>query len=379
VAAAIPWGYRTAGTYVPTPGAETPALGLHPSAGRSPVSIGRCLIQSPALQDAFKEMQRAWRTLEPRLREGAPAATACRQVRMRVGEASREAAVGLVLERTPTPHQRDAIVDAIRTHVTRIVEIVAIPAPRPHRAAGPMGELRWGRPAVVDTILGYWYQVPVFAPFPVTGRAAPEAITSALDALALDDETTLLETEAGIGAYTLPAAAAVRRVIGRVAPDFLAAARHNAAWNEIANVLFMDRSMWSLAAILRSHAPIQRALVQLTPEAVPFETLYEAGVQRLVLLTTSAGRLAEALAAAERGGFEAQSVTVIDSHPQTSRADIHAVLEARRTSLSVRLRAIRTGATPPPPAAAGANGHRRLDGKTRHELRNSTDIRARGS
>jgi tRNA/tmRNA/rRNA uracil-C5-methylase (TrmA/RlmC/RlmD family) len=243
-----------------------------------------------------------------------------------------------------------------------------------------MNELRWGRPGVVDTILGYWYQAPVFAPFPVTGRVASEAITSALDALALDGETTLLETEAGIGAYTLPAAAAAGRVIGRAAPDFLTAAQYNAAWNEAANVLFIDRSMWTLAAILRSCAPIQRALVQLTPEAVPFETLYEAGVQRLVLLTTSARRLAEALAAATRGGFEAQSVTVIDSHPQTSRADIHAALEARRTSLSVRLRASRTLATPPRRAAAGANGHRRLDdGKTRHELRNSTDIRTRGS
>jgi len=327
VAATIPWGYRTAGTYVPAIGAELPALGLHPSGGNSPVCIRRCLIQSPALQDVFEATQRAWRTLEPRLREDSP--TACRQVRIRVGDASGEAAVGLVLETTPTPRQRDAIVDAIRTHLTRIVEIAAIAVPRPRRAAGPMSKLRWGRPGVVDTILGYWYQAPVFAPFPVTGRAAPEAITSALGALALDDETTLLETEAGIGAYTLPAAAAARRVLGRTAPEFLGPARQNAAWNETANVLFVDRSMCTLAATLRSHAPIQRALVRLTPEAVPFEMFYEAGVQRLVLLTTSPRRLAEVLAAAEREGFEPRSVTVIDSYPQTSRADIHATLEAR--------------------------------------------------
>ncbi|HLW47424.1 MAG TPA: hypothetical protein VKW09_06610 [bacterium] len=345
------WGYRTAGTYVPIEGDETAALGLHEPAGPSAAPIDGCLIQSPALQNVFEDMQRAWRALAPRLREGAPGTTICRQVRMRVGEASQEAAIGLFLDSAPAPAQRDAIVGEILAHVSHLVEIAAIAAPRVARAAGQMSarELRWGRPGVVETILGYWYRVPVLAPFPVTGRTASAAVTCALDALALDGDTTLLETEAGIGAYTLPAAAAVRSVIGRTAPEHLDTARYNAEWNEASNATFVDRSSNTLAAIVRSYGPFHRALVQLTPDSAPFETLNNGSVQRVVVVTNSPARLAQALPAADAAGFEARSVTVIDTHPQTSRAEIHATLDARRRAWAgATLRVLQGRAAPGP-------------------------------
>lgn len=329
VPAAAAWGYRTAGAYVPVADDRGAALGLHAPAGTSHVPIHTCLVQSPALRIAFEQMQRAWRALVPRLEDTAPDGTACRQVRIRVGDASHEVAVGLVHGGRLTPRAREAIVDVIGAHVTRLVEITAKPArPRP-RTGGPMNELRWGRNGVVEAILDRWYHVPVFAPFPVTGRAAAGAITSALDALALDAGTTLLETDAGIGAYTLPAAAAARRVVGRTTAEHLDLARQNAAWNGASNAVFVDRRAETLPRSFRSHGPIRRALVQVTQNPVPFETLHRAGVERLVLLANSPARLAEILGAAG-DHFETRSITVIDTHPQTSRGEIHAVLVARR-------------------------------------------------
>jgi tRNA/tmRNA/rRNA uracil-C5-methylase (TrmA/RlmC/RlmD family) len=335
IPATIPWGYRTAGTYVPVAGGQAPALGLHAAAGPSPVSIDRCLIQSPALQRAFEETQQAWRALALLLREDERGVTLCRQVRIRVGEASQEVAIGLILQTRPTLQQRDAIVGEICAHVSRVVEIAAIVAPRAAPSIVPIDELHWGRHGVVEAMLEYWYQAPVFAPFPVSGRVASEAITSAIEALGLDETTTLLETEAGIGAYTLPGAAPARRVIARTASEHVDIARRNAEWNNVANVVFVDRSAHTLAAALRSEGPVHRALVQLTHTAVPFDKLYDTGVQRVVLLTHSPARLAEGLATAHVAGFEAQSVTVIDTHPQTSRAEIHATLDARRKPRSI--------------------------------------------
>lgn len=341
IPATIAWQYRTAGTYLPITGTRVPALGLHAAAGPAPVPIDGCIIQSPALHTAFEETQRAWRALAPVLQANGGDARLCRQVRIRVGEASHEAAIGLILEGPPTPRQRAAIVDEIRTHVSRVVEIVAIAAPGAARSEASISELRWGRPGVVESLLGYWYQAPVFATFPVTGRTACEAVTSTVEALSLDRETTLLETDAGVGAYTLPAAAAARRVVGRTASEHLNAAQHNAAWNDVSNAVFVDRSSQTVAATTRSHGPFQRALIQLNRDAVSFDALYDGGIERLVLLTTSPARLAEAIAAADAAGFRAQSVTVIDTHPQTSRAEIHATLDARRRTWGgAKLRAV---------------------------------------
>jgi 23S rRNA (uracil1939-C5)-methyltransferase len=346
--AAVAWEHRTAGTYVPImTGVHAPALGLHAAAGPFPIPVDRCLIQSLPLQSAFEQTTQAWRALAPLLRENGSDATACRQVRIRVGEASQEAAVGLVLDKPPTPRQRDAIIREMRAHVSRLVEIAAIASPPAARRLDSIDDVRWGHPGIVEAMMGYWYQAPVFAPFPVTGRAASDAITSAIDALDLNDETALLETDAGIGAYTLPAAAAARRVVGRTASEHLSAAKHNAAWNEVANVVFVDRSSQTLAATVRAHGPIQRALIHLTQERLAFDTLYEAGVQRVVLLTTSPSRLADAVAAADAADFHAQSVAVIDTHPQTSRAELHAVLEARRRAWGgAKLRAVPGRAKP---------------------------------
>ena len=336
VPATAAWGYRTAGTYVPVGGGGDPALGLHAAVGRSAVSIHDCPVQSPVLQTAFEEMQRAWRELAPRLSESGQPGTLCRGVRIRVSEASHEAAVGLILGGRITPAQRDAIVKIIGAHVTGLVEIAAKPAQSLARSAGPMSDLRWGRPGVVETVLGRWYHVPVFAPFPVTGRGASGAISFALESLALDEDTTLLEPDAGVGAYTLAAAAAASRVVARTAPEYLHVARHNAAWNDVSNAAFVARSSQTLAALARLYGRARRALVQVTREAIPFDALDAAGVRRAVLVANSPAPLAGALSAAGADGFRAESVTVIDTHPQTSRAEIQVTLEARRRTWAGR-------------------------------------------
>lgn len=329
VPASDAWGYRTAGTYVPVADGGDATLGLHAAAGAAHVPIQKCLVQSPALRAAFDEMRRAWRELAPRL-EAAPGKVRCRQVRVRVGEASREVAIGLVHNGSLTAPARDAIVEVIGAHVTGLVEITARPALPAPRAASPLAELRWGRSGVVDAMLDRWYRIPVFAPFPATGRTAAGAIASALEALALDDSTMLLETDAGIGAYTLPAAAAARRVVGRTSAEWLALARDNATWNETSNAVFVDRRAETVGRLGRLYGPAQRALVHLTQGPVPFETLRQAGVERLVLVASSAPQMAAALAAAAGERFETRAVTVVDTHPQTSRAAIHAALEGLR-------------------------------------------------
>jgi 23S rRNA (uracil1939-C5)-methyltransferase len=330
VPAAAAWRYRTAGTYVPAVDDGGPALGLHAAAGPLPVPIHTCLVQAPALAAAFEEMRQAWRALASRLEDAGMRALSCRQIRIRVGDASREVAVGLIHDGLLTQPARDAIVDVISTRVARVVEITGRPARSLPRAGGALSGLRWGRRGVVEAILDRWYHVPVFAPFPVTGRAAAGAITTAIEALALDDRTTLLEMDAGIGAYTLPAAAKARLVVGRTAAGHLDTAQHNAAWNHASNAVFVNRAAQTLRRILRAYEPIQRALVPVTQDAVPFEALHRAGVERLVLLASSPGRLAEVLGAAGADGYEIRAVTVIDTHPQTSRAELHAVLDARR-------------------------------------------------
>jgi 23S rRNA (uracil1939-C5)-methyltransferase len=341
IPAPSPWGYRTAGSYIPVNGRAGSALGLHAAAGRSCVAIWDCVIQSPPLRTAFLQMQEAWRELDAALWSGPGQITPCVQVRIRVGEASGDVAVGFLYAGRLTARERESIVAVTAARIAGLAALGARPAGaarasraddlrgRLAAAGSSMAELRWGRRGVVECLLGRWFDVPVFAPFPVTGRGAAQAITEALDALALDGDTALLETDAGIGAYSLAAASRARRVIGRTHPELLAAARHNARAGDVVNVVFVDRTRETLTRSLRAHGSVRRALVRVTRDPVPFQSLHRAGVDRLVLLGASPARLARTLAGAADGGFEPRSITVVDTHPQTSRAEIQAVLDAR--------------------------------------------------
>jgi 23S rRNA (uracil1939-C5)-methyltransferase len=316
------WAYRTAGSYVPSVDRHGPALGLHAANGPSNIPIRTCLVQSPLLETAFEEMRRAWRVLAFEL-----GGRLCREVRLRVGEASREVGVGLVMHGALTESQRGAIVETVGTHVKRVVEIAAVPARDVSATVGPMTQLRHGRRGIVELLHDCWYHVPVFAPFPAAGRASAAAVAHAVQALDLDHDVTVVETDAGIGAYTLPVAAAAGRVIGRTAGEHLEAARENAALNNESRAVFVDRKAETLARLARTYGPIRRALVQADYETAPFETLAGAGVRRLIVLAGSPGKLAHAVVAARDAGFTPRSVTLIDTHPQTSRAELHAVLD----------------------------------------------------
>jgi len=280
------------------------------------------------LQRAFHEMQRAWADLAPALTDPRTRQPLCHQVRLRVGDASQQVGVGLVVSGPLTARQQGTIVDVIRARVSGVVEIEVTPQPLFPNVGSPQARLHWGYDGVLEGIADQWYRLPVFTRYPTVGDAISTAVRHAVKALELDAATTLLETDAGVGVYTCAVAACAKRVIARTSSAEIHSAWGNATLNDHQNVVFEDRAARTLTGMVRAYPSIQRALVHVRQSTVPLDLLSAAGVERIVLVAFSPVRLADALSAARIGGFDALSVTVIDTHPFTSRAELHAILRA---------------------------------------------------
>jgi 23S rRNA (uracil1939-C5)-methyltransferase len=173
--------------------------------------------------------------------------------------------------------------------------------------------------------------VPLLAEFPANARALAGVIELVLTALAPSRSDTVIETGAGIGAYTLHLALAAGRAVGVTTRPSLDAARANARDNRLENCGFYTRdAVRALQKAARADR-VRLAFLRpdgtgLGPELAP--ALRAAGVERVAYLGRSlrlVGADADALQAA---GYRVLRAKPVDTSPHTSRVGILLVAEA---------------------------------------------------
>jgi len=255
-----------------------------------------------------------------------------RGIVIRTAASSGEVVLGLSCVRGLRGDERRAAVRALIDRVPHLVGLMEIRAPRRgHLLAGHHAALLWGRPYVAEDVAGVRFRIPLLAEFPVNVRALPGLIEMILDALDASPQDTVVETDAGVGGYTLHIALAARRVAAVTTEDQLDAAWENARANRLTNCHFYTRHPGRALEKIVRQEPVRRAFLHPPGTGLAAglpAALRQAGVRHIVYLGRALRALADDAGALAGAGFRIGRVQPVDLSPHTSR--IHALITATR-------------------------------------------------
>jgi 23S rRNA (uracil1939-C5)-methyltransferase len=314
-----PWEFRThleaaVGTR------ETKAvLGFSSWGGDRIIEIQQCPVQHPGNVSALHGLREAWESLHP-------LAGVLRGLLSRAGAATGEVLAGVSAVRRLSPVERRLVVRALLDRIPHLVGLMEVRAPRGHLLAGRRSDLLWGRPYVAEEVAGVRFHIPLLAEFPVNALSLPGVIELVLAELDASSADTVVEPDAGIGAYTCHLALAAGRVVAVTEVAQLDAAWANARLNRLTNCAFYTRDP---ARALGKLAGAHLAFLHPPGGGIApglLRALRAAGVRRVVYLGRALRALERDVAALERDGYRVLAVRPIDLSPHTSR--VHALVTA---------------------------------------------------
>jgi 23S rRNA (uracil1939-C5)-methyltransferase len=225
---------------VADPGA-TLRLGLHERCGYDRVfAVETCLLPSPLTLEIVRWTQRfaaanGWRAYHPSRHQGV-----VRFLTVRHLQSTGECAVNLVAASAEVPALEGwargvaALSPAVRS-VT-----LGLNRSQANVAFAEEEHVLWGRPAIVERLLGLEFEASANAFLQTNSRQAEVLYAAALEAAGLTGAETVLDLYCGTGTLTLMLARAARAVLGVESVEAaVAAAEANAQRNGIANARFV--------------------------------------------------------------------------------------------------------------------------------------------
>lgn len=236
------FGYRNKMEFSFHPGSgAAPLLGLHERGGYDRVfAIETCLLPSPLTVEIVRWTQafasrHGWRAYHPSRHEGV-----ARFLTVRHLQSTGECAVNLVAASEDVP-ALDAWARGIAA-LSPAVRSVTLGLNRSQANVAFAEEERvlWGRPAIVERLLGLEFEASAGAFLQTNSRQAEALYAAALAAAAPTGSETVLDLYCGTGTLTLILARAAREVVGVESVDAaVEAARRNAERNGITNARFV--------------------------------------------------------------------------------------------------------------------------------------------
>jgi 23S rRNA (uracil1939-C5)-methyltransferase len=349
-----PWEFRTALDAAVSTRNGRPVLGFFTWGGERVVDIKSCPVQHPGNVAALTAVRAAWDALAPVMEADVPLGTpgslaatvtpssgaaarfrlrsrsrrvigrgTLRGVMARVGAATGEVMLGLKVSEPLTIEGRSAVVRALLDRVPGLISIMQMRVPRTIALLrGRRPSLLWGRPYIRDEIAGVRYHIPVLAEFPINARALPGVIELVLGQLDIASGDNVIETDAGVGAYTLHLALAAGRVMGITDENLLDAAWGNARLNRLGNCLFYTRDPIKALEKLKRYGPVHHAFLHPPGEGLPAglpRGLRGGGITRIVYLGRTLGAVNRDTQALAKVGYRIVRVQPLDVSPHTSR------------------------------------------------------------
>ncbi len=320
-----PWGFRTLLQATAGPSASGSVLGFYAWGGTRVVDVQACPIQHPANVALLAAVRHGWPALSggPRLRG----------VIGRAGAATGEVLLGLAVAGALDSTGRTAVVRALLDRIPGLVGILEVCVPRSgHLLTARRTSLLWGRAWLREEIAGVRYSIPLLAEFPANPRALSGLIELVLATLDASTADAVVETGAGIGAYTLHLALGAGRAVGVTSAALLDVARANARANRIENCAFYARDAVRAVEKAARSRPVRLAFLHpgetgLAPGLAP--ALRRAGVRRVAYLGRSLRRLGGDAAVLRAAGYRLLRARPVDMSPHTSRVSVLIAAEAR--------------------------------------------------
>lgn len=329
-----PWEFRTRLLASVALREGRPVLGFYSWGGERLIDVRTCPVQHPGTAAVLGAVRAAWSALAPLLAAGPGERPLLRGVLARVGAATGDVLLGLAVAGPLTGEMRMAAVRSLLDTVPGLVSLVEVQVPaRGHLLRGRRASLLWGRPYVREEVAGVRYHVPALADFPTNARALPGLVELVLQLLDAGPEDTVLEPDAGIGAYSLHLALSAGWAVGVTDAGSLEAAWDNARLNRITNCMFYTRDPSRALAKVARRGQVRLAFLHPPSTGLSegmVAALGQGGVLRVVYLATGLGALGRDLALLAGQGYRVRQVRPVDLSPQTSRVAALAVAERGR-------------------------------------------------
>ena len=237
------FGYRNKMefSFHPAVSGAGPLLGLHERGAFDRVfAIETCLLPSPLTVEIVRWTQafasgHGWRAYHPSRHEGL-----VRFLTVRHLQSTGECAVNLVAATEDIP-DLDAWARGIATLSPAVRSVtLGLNRSQANVAFGEQERVLWGRPAIVERLLGLEFEASANAFLQTNSRQAEALYAEALAAAGLTGSEAVLDLYCGTGTLTLVLARAAREVVGVETVDAAVdAARRNAQRNAMTNVRFV--------------------------------------------------------------------------------------------------------------------------------------------
>jgi 23S rRNA (uracil1939-C5)-methyltransferase len=191
-----------------------------------------------------------------------------------------------------------------------------------------------GEPVIRERLLGFTFEIGPNTFFQTNTLGAEGLFTEALDRIRPASHETVWDLYCGVGALSLPLARGAKQVVGiEIVPESVAAARRNAALNQVTNATFHAGDVRALAAPLAAAGGAPDVVVMDPPrEGVHADVLQAVaalGPARMLYISCNPATLARDLGILSATGYRADRVLPVDLFPHTPHIEAVTTLTRR--------------------------------------------------
>ena len=334
-----PWHYRSK-VQLPVSGTwEHPEIGFYAANSHTLVDTTVCAIQPPvcdAIRETLREHLRTFR-IDPYTE--ATHTGLVRHLVIRIGFATGQVMVGLVLNGDNLPGQETWIASLHQTidsfHDPELPALklaccyLSANRDRTNLIQTSEPQIIAGQAWIEEDLLGIRYRLSPLSFFQVNPRQTEILYATVLEMAALTGQETVLDLYCGTGSITLQVAKQARLVIGiEVVVPAVEDAIANARLNKISNVRFIAGRAEDLTQTLPDEIPefFPADLVIVDPprkgcERSLIDTLIRINPPRLIYVSCNPATLARDLALLVPAGYRVEAVQPVDLFPWTGHIE----------------------------------------------------------
>lgn len=336
IGAEDPWFYRNKMQFPVGEVRGQVAVGCYAQGTHDIINTDRCFIQHEVNNTIACEVKELLTSLGIRAYEEHTGKGIVRHVLGRVGTASGEVMVILVIATDELP-QRDRIVARLRESIPGLVSIVQnINPKRTNVILGNRNRTLWGRDTITDRLGEFTFHISPHSFFQVNTVQAGVLYDKAVEYAGLTGKATVIDAYCGTGTITLFLARQAARVYGiEVVAPAVEDARRNARDNGVSNTEFLVGDAVEVMPKLYAQGIRPHAVVVDPPRAGceprVLETFVKMQPERIVYVSCNPASLARDLALLAENGYPAREIQPVDMFPHTHHVECVARVERKHT------------------------------------------------
>lgn len=349
-------GYRNKAQYPVRAGADgAPVMGFFSRRSHRVVPCVSCLLQPDLFEEILTELTAFCRRYRISPYHEERHTGLLRHVCLRMGEATGQVMVCLVINGRELPHEKELCRMIAGRFPSVSSLVVNSNTERTNVILGQSCRTLWGRDYIEDILCGVKVRISPLSFYQVNREGAQGLYRTAAEFAGLSGDETLLDLYCGTGTIGLSMASRAGRLIGvENVPAAVENARENARENGISNARFLCADAAKAARALRLEGLSPDIVVVDPPrkgcDAALLDTLAGMSPKKIVMVSCNSATAARDCALLTQKGYRVEKLRAVDMFPRTAHVECVALLQKQA----------------PAPACPGGAGKQALSGRGSH-------------